>query len=430
MINPAFDPGVEGTGNGSASGGTTTRTSGSTGDEPTPLGELCPPLPPPEGDIIRVSPDQAEQLPDIIREAPAHSTVELDPGTYAVTRLLYMVTPGVSVRSSTGKPEDVVIDGTGLADTMFFVQGSDITIAEMTLRGSPQHLVHVSGSENGDVTGFEGYRLHLLDAGLAGLKINAANASFADAGTLACSTVTLTDARRPGPAEPCVSSGVLGVGVADWQFRDNRFEGFWCPSGDTFALSFIEGCADIFIERNTIVDAALGIRLGVHDVPPDGARVHPDWVGCGDTVFDHYGGVVRNNMIAAVGQGIASSDLGFYAGIALWKVCGTSVVHNTVMSAVGAAASIEYRFERSQQKVLNNLVTQPFRDRDGAAAPLAGNLELADLAAFVDPLAGDAHLRPDTPPIDAGVMLGEDAVLHDIDGDPRIGPPDVGADEL
>ena len=440
VINPRFDPtlgmdeGTSGESEGATSSPATTTTttdsSGATGDDPQPLGDPCPPLPPPEGEVISVGPDQATELPDIVQSAAAGSTIVLEPGTYAVTRLFYMVTPSVTVRSSTGNPEDVIIDGGDLDSTLFFVQGTDVTLAELTLRHAPQHLVHVSGGGDGDVTGVLGYRLHLIDPGLAAFKINTANDNFADAGTLACSTITLTDEGRPGLGESCGPAGVLGVGVADWHIRDNRIEGFWCPSGDTFAMSFIEGCADILIERNTIVDAAMGIRLGVHEFPPEGSRVHGDRPGCGDAMFDHYGGVVRNNMITATGSEIAASEGGFYAGIALWKVCGSVVVHNTVMSAVGAAASIEYRFERSQQEVLNNLVTHPFRDRDGAAAPMAGNMVLEDLAAFVDPLAGDAHLRPDTAPIDAGVMLGEDAVTHDIDGDPRIGPPDVGADEL
>ena len=36
---------------------------------------------------------------------------------------------------------------------------------------------------------------------------------------------------------------------------------------------------------------------------------------------------------------------------------------------------------------------------------------------------------PGSEAIDAGVMLGADAVAHDIDGDPRSGSPDIGADE-
>ena len=45
---------------------------------------------------------------------------------------------------------------------------------------------------------------------------------------------------------------------------------------------------------------------------------------------------------------------------------------------------------------------------------------------FTNPEAGDFHIRPDSAAIDAGINTG---VSADIDGEPRFGNPDVGADE-
>jgi hypothetical protein len=47
--------------------------------------------------------------------------------------------------------------------------------------------------------------------------------------------------------------------------------------------------------------------------------------------------------------------------------------------------------------------------------------------AFVDPGDSDYHLGPESAAIDRGLEIG---VAEDIDGDPRWGTPDLGADEF
>lgn len=448
-INPAFDPlagasSTTSTGTGttsmSSTGGTSSGTTGeATGSSGTtdnigePLGDVCPRLPPPTGEIITVGPDQAADLQGIVFDAPAGSTVELLPGTYDLAGGLHTETESVTLRSSTGNPEDVELVGGPDVTSIFLVQASDVTIAEMTLRGagSSGHLIHVSGRGTTDVLGVTGYRLHLIDPMLGAFKVNrSASGGVADDGTVACSTITLTDEGRAAQPAECTAAGVLGFGVAGWHVRDNVIEGFWCSTDFNRAIAFSEGSADHVIERNKIIDSSMGIQLGVYENPTKGIRTYDDRPGCDDGFYDHYGGLVRNNMIVVSGTGIAASDVGFDSGILLWQVCGTTVVHNTVVSAIGAMSSIEYRFTRTQAKVVNNLVTDEIIDRNEAGVPVAGNLQMADLNNFVDPLGADVHLVSTSEAIDAGVMLGEDTAHHDFDGDPRIGPPDIGADEI
>jgi hypothetical protein len=181
------------------------------------------------------------------------------------------------------------------------------------------------------------------------------------------------------------------------------------------------------VVRNVVTDCVNGIILGLYEDaeprrPYDGER-------CDGGFYDHYGGEIINNVIAVSGTGIAASEVGLDAGIGLWQVCDTTVAHNTVVSAIGSFSSIEYRFERTQATVVNNLVSDEIRVRQDAGVPVAGNMQMVDLSNFVDPLGGDVHLVPGSAAIDAGVALGADAVLHDIDGDPRDDRPDVGADE-
>lgn len=130
-------------------------------------------------------------------------------------------------------------------------------------------------------------------------------------------------------------------------------------------------------------------------------------------------------MVVATGTGLAASEVGFDTGIGLWNVCDATVVHNTVVSAVETYDSIEYRFGRTQARVVNNLVTNEILDRDDAGVPVAGNA-IVELSEFVDPLGGDVHLVDGASAIDAGVQLGDDRVLHDSGGDPRDVDPTSG----
>ncbi len=431
VLNPAFDPdatvdeGVADTTAGSDAGGET-----QTMPEPgVPLPDPCPWLPAPMGNVITVAPSQASELSAIVQSAPADSTIVLEPGMYSIEDALYFTAPGITLRSSTGNPTDVVIDGQRLTTTVVFIQQPRTTIAEITLQRPEQHLVHISGANGIAADQVQAYRVRLLDPGFAAFKVNpTAEGDAADDGTFACSSVELTDAGREELGEACADiSGILGIASFGWTVRDSEFSGLWCEVGQAgAAIRFIETSAHSVVERNIVRDSFAGIIFGIWD--EETPRRDYGEAPCGDGYFDHLGGVIANNMVIASGTGIAASSEGFDTGIGLWNVCDATVVHNTVVSAVETFNSIEYRFPRTQARVVNNLVTNEILDRDDAGVPVAGNA-IVDLTEFVDPLGGDVHLVDGSTAIDAGVQLGEDTELHDLDGDPRDDRPDVGADE-
>jgi hypothetical protein len=108
------------------------------------------------------------------------------------------------------------------------------------------------------------------------------------------------------------------------------------------------------------------------------------------------------------------------------------VLHNSIVSTGDNFSSIEWRFAASIDVVVtNNIATHALRERDGASATRAGNLEGAPLALFVAGTAGDLHLAPDAAAaIDQGLALEAGLCDDDIDRDPRDdGSPDIGADE-
>jgi hypothetical protein len=105
------------------------------------------------------------------------------------------------------------------------------------------------------------------------------------------------------------------------------------------------------------------------------------------------------------------------------------VVHNTVVAVQTPFSCMEWRFDDASVTLLNNLVSHNLMDRGGTAV-LAGNVENAPLAWFVDAAAGDLHLAAGaTGAIDQGVAVDPGGCDEDIDGEPRTGARDVGADE-
>jgi hypothetical protein len=182
-------------------------------------------------------------------------------------------------------------------------------------------------------------------------------------------------------------------------------------------------CRDTLVESNVFIDCARGIGFGMGEGGTGDDRVYDDNPYPSVGYMGHIDGIMRNNFIFA---GIS----GFDAGITLEQAHGSVVVHNTVVSTVEPFSSIEWRWDNTDVRILNNLVSHNLRDR-GGSAELVTNIENAELAWFEDPSAGDLHLTTAaSAAVDAGTPLEAGLCDTDIDGDARDSSPDIGADEV
>ena len=105
------------------------------------------------------------------------------------------------------------------------------------------------------------------------------------------------------------------------------------------------------------MDNARGIGLG-NDTEP-GQRTYSDQPCSGASEASHYGGLVRNNMVAVSDPGVFASSSGMDTGIFMWNACGATVAHNTVASTSEPFTSIEWRYPSSDPLLINNLATHP-----------------------------------------------------------------------
>lgn len=381
---------------------------------PTPppdLPEDCAPLPAPTGSAIEVSPEG--DLAAAVAAAPAGSVILLDDGLYTLSTAVEIRADGVTLRSRTGEPSAVILEGQYAAASLIVVAASDVTVAEITLSRSYGPALRVEGGA-GDTTGAQLYRVIVRDAGEEGVWIGASEAdrTYSDGGELACATVLRTESGQADPSASC-ADGVVLAGAAGWRVRDTEISGSACAdAGDpVFALRMGGGGWGNVAERNRVHGSGGLLALGDTAGPPDaGYRAPPGEACVGDQIAQE-GAVVRNNLLWA----------GQQAGVLVADACGAEIAHNSLWAA--GALDLQVFGPAASARLTNNLLAAPVDDRIEAV----GNLAPA-AADYADADGGDLHLADGSAALDAGVAA-QDVCPEDMDREACATLPDVGADE-
>jgi len=365
-----------------------------------PASDFCPALPPPTGTPITVSDEAA--LRDQAYSAAPGTTILINPGTYPMQSFVHVVNAGITLRSTTGNRSDVILDFGGMVGGHFgiLLDADDVTIADLTIQNANDHGVSIQGKDRPVL-----YNLHIRDIGDQLVKVNPAGNGSED-GLLACSRLEYT---TTAPDE--YTNGISAHDAHRWTVRDNEWYRIRTPGNTPVpTILFWSGSSDTLVERNLLVDCYQGISFG----------------NASHGAGDHFGGIVRNNIIYA--------SLPHDVVIEMVHATGWLVAHNTALllaPGLGLTWGMEARFDDSQGTFVYNLTNLDiWEDRDGAQGILTGNLTDAQNTWFVNATAGDLHLSPAaTAAIDQASPLPE--VTSDFDGDSRpIGfAPDVGADE-
>jgi len=391
----------------------------------------CPPLPAPDGTVVRV--DRVTSLEQAVNNAVAGSTILLADGIYNLDGVYLRIdTPGITLRSQSGDREAVVLDGNYLTTEIIQIVASDVTIADLTLREAVYHPIHVMSTDLASTFNTRLYNLHIMDPGQQAIKINPVDGThFVDDGEVACSHIQLTDEGRPHIQDNCYTGGIDAHAALSWVVRDNFIQGFWCSQGlSEHAVHFWKNSRDTRVERNILLDNARGVGFGL--AAGDPLRTYPDdpCPSADSSSVDHYGGVVQNNFIAAGQEGLLASEAGFDCGICLWYACNASVWHNSLYAPQVRSSSIEWRFESTSANIINNLTSHSLLERDDATAILTGNLTDAHPSWFLDYSTGDLHLTPAAAlAIDQAASLPEVQDDFDAQWRPQGLAADIGADE-
>ena len=393
----------------------------------------CGPLDPPTGNIIDVTPADAGSLGSIVNAAAEGSTILFADGTYELNgEFIWISTAGIGLRSASGNRAAVILDGGYQTTEIVTIAASDVTVADITIQRAYTHPIHVVGGSSGHIANTVIYNVAVIDPAQQGIKINQSGANYPDDGLIACSSIILTDTGRGEVRDNCYTGGIDMHKTRGWLIRDNHIEGFWCNQGlSEHGIHAWRQNADTVIERNTIVNCARGIGLGLVTTSSGDDRIYDDISCPASGYLDDYNGLVRNNMVFANRSELFNSGSGFDSGIGLLNACNSQAYHNTVFSTQAPFSSIEWRFEGTNAIIKNNLVSHNLRPRDAATAIEEANLSDAPGTLLVDAAGGDLHLADGrSGAIDQGVPLDVGLADDDFDGDSRDATPDLGADEL
>ena len=371
--------------------------------------DSVPPLPAPTGTVVNVSTET--QLQNAVNAALPGATIVIAPGTYNLTSTLYLHVNDLTLRGATNNRNDVILVGRGMTNGNYgavrfgvWTNAQRITIANLTIRDVYEHHVILNpGAESPRI-----YNVRLVDAGSQFIKATPDSAGGGvDNGRIDYSVLEHATA-----APDSNTSGVDVRAGSGWVVSHNFFRNFRAPGGQLAgpALLFRGGSSNALIESNTFVSCQREIALGLEAASPD----------------DNTGGIVRNNFIYRPASMSAGS------AISVGDSPNSQVLHNTVLVNGTYATPIEYRFPDTTRVVIrNNLLDGSIRSGDGASGTVSANYTSAAASMFVNPAAGDLHLRPTATAVIDGVTALSKAST-DWDGEPRVqgSAADFGADEV
>lgn len=347
------------------------------------LPDVCGPLPESGGTVVDVAP--GDDLAALVADAVAGTTLRLADGTYDLTGGgLEIAAEGVVVRSASGDAGAVVLEGGWATAELVSVRAADAVVAEVTLAHAYGAAVAAYG-----VPGLRVWGVDVVEPQGEALAVRPWQGAYADDGVVACSTVTRTETCAPG---------FDGTQAEGWRVWGNAVDAAAC---DAPGIRFWTGSKDTVVERNVVRADGWGIALGDTEYDEGDPRAYAD-APCAEAEAGHYGGVVRNNLVAG--------------GVRLVEACGARAFHNTATTGLAWTSSTDLVLANNLADLLGG---------DGATAE--GNRAPAD-GDFVS--ADDLHLAAGSGAVDAGVPLAPGDADDDVDGEPRAdGSPDVGADE-
>jgi len=382
-----------------------------------------PPLNASTGTIYRVGTVATlNQAFDDVNTMGNPATILVSNGVYVLNSWALPITcDHVIVRGESGDRDAVTIRGpdegpSAAVEHVFWVRGSDVTIADMTFGWCRYHGVQAHGQAPYDVSGLRVHNCRLVNCNEQFIKGTSAEGD-PEGVTDSIVEYSLFEFTN-GWAYQYYTGGIDVHKAVNWEVHDNLFRNIRTPSGESgnaeHAVHFWKRCTtrqqDIRVERNIVINCDRGIGFGL-----------------GSWEDGHDGGqsVIRNNFVYNSGDG-AWTDV----GIGLEGANNVLVDNNTVY--VPYWAPIEYRFTAATNLVFrNNLANGAITARNGApTAARSNNNESAQASWFKDTAAGDLHLLPGTASaLDQGCVVPGMSV--DIDGESRpiAAGWDIGADE-
>jgi hypothetical protein len=377
----------------------------------------APPLPPPQGTVIRVA--TADELLAAVDRIGPGGTILLTDGHYKAPRVIVLKgKKSIAIRSASGDPAKVILSGKGWDsqegdDILHIGRCEGVTIADLTFTDCRSYGIKVE-AENGPKD-IHIYNCRFRNIGVRAIKGSAGKDPNVQAVKGSVRYCQFENTKVP-PADWLFGGDYITaidmMALEDWTFADNLFHNIKGRNGGGRAAIFIwVRSRRVTVERNLIINCDRGVAFGnPGQSTANAGGEQPAYVA---------GGTIRNNFIAG----------GADCGIELWYADRIKVFHNTIWRPErNWARGIRIGTGTAHTDIANNLVHGDIR-LEGGKAQLRQNRSGRLDGYFVAPASGNLTLtRAATGAIDQGVSLPE--VTDDIRQRTRTGRPDLGAWEV
>jgi Nitrous oxidase accessory protein len=377
----------------------------------------APPLPPPAGEVLRVS--DVKQLLSAVGRIKPGGTILLADGVYHPAAF-EIRTDRVTLRSASGKRDNVVLDGDNQGELVRVSACSGVTIADLTVQNVKWNGIKLNTDSGVQKVRIYNCVLHnIWQRAVKGVIVPPQDRERIRPrdGRVEYCLFYNDHPKRSEDDETDTTSTFRGNYIAgidvmyarDWVISDNVFSGIHGKTGEArgavFLWNDVQGC---IVERNIIVDCDSGICLGNSSKGAD-TRVHA--TGC----------IARNNFLTRVPEN----------GILTDYTQDCKILHNTIYdpeSRLGRLIRLVH--ENEGLLVANNLLCGPdIRVESPSKVHFSGNLAGDFGKTLVNPQEGNLRLTERaTVVIDKGSRLPE--AMEDIDRKPRGDHADIGAHEF
>lgn len=379
----------------------------------------APALPPPIGQPIRVS--TVDELFLAVEAVTPGGTILVADGHYMMPRYLELRTNNVTLRSESGRRENVVIDGAqSRHGELVGVRGCQgVTIADLTIENIRWNGFKINSNTGvGRITIYNCVIHNIWQRGIKGVAVPAESREQLrprDCRVQYC--LFYNDRPKRFSDDPTDTAETFGgnyIGGMDimyadgWTISDNVFVGIQGRTREARGAIFLwHDSRDCIIERNVIVDCDSGICLGNSHRK---AETETHCLRC----------VVRNNFITRAPE----------SGILADYTTDCEIVHNSIHDPESRLQRlIRLVHDNDGLVVANNLLSgPPLQNQSSSELATGDNVTKVLTQAFA--AAADGNLRLQGPVVGVtGACRRLASATRDIDGDVRVEQTDAGADQ-
>ena len=287
-----------------------------------------------------------------------YTTINLTDGLYFLNKSLVVEKSHITIKSYSGDPEKVILEGNGMkatngVDNLLDIRGKYVTLTGLTLQNSGNHLIQLRGENDADY--FKMNNCILRDSFEQLFKVTSKKDGLPSADYGVVKNTLFEYSAGIGPQ--FYIGGIDLHSGKNWLIENNTFRNIASPSRNVaeHAIHIWKNSANNIVKDNLIVNCDRGIGFGLSN----------QWF------HRNKGGEITGNVIIHHKNGHQFADV----GIGLEFSPGTKVINNTIYMLHDYPNAIEFRYKQTVDVlIIGNFTNKSISSRDGAQATLKANV--------------------------------------------------------